>query len=195
MDSLKMLFPESYKRVVKWNEIARNTPPSQEDQETLVLEEMKELSEAVEEGDIVGAVDGVCDIFVTGAYLEEIAPDSDVAKKALATVLAGINVLGHIFVADALLEVLDSNDSKFVDISARIYEDSAKVENLISSEIDRLSLGTGLDIRAEVKHDKVVFLDQNNKIRKPFCYRKPHLEGIVDKYLSNKAKEEIIRGE
>ena len=170
---IKDLFPEQAERVFQWNEIARKDPPTQEQQEGFVEEEIKEYKR--DRDNIVGAMDAFADIFVTGVYLEKIGEDS------LQVIYAG-NLLrkfetlyDKVLLAEVLNEVLDSNDSKFWN---KDDHDAAS----IVAECIRLGEETGLRISVRQTKDKIIFLDENMKVRKPTGFREPDLETIMKKY-------------
>ena len=186
---LKTLFPDSYQRVLAWNAVARETPPTIQQQEEYTAEEIKEFIVAEQENDIVEMLDAVADIFVTGAYLEHLDPENQYTKASQIIVESAAQVLGHSLVTECILSVLDSNDSKFVNVSHSVYQDSKRLEALLESEKARLELQHNLHIHYVIRNGKAVFLDENNKIRKPFCFVNPHIADIVDRYFG---KEETV---
>lgn len=191
--NFKTLFPDSFRRVVEWNTVARATPPTIEEQEKIVLEEIKELSTAVDEEDLKEVVDALADIFFTAAYLEELSPDNPLVDKSLTTLLSGINCLGHAVVTDAILEVVESNYTKFVNIKKAPYvinQDS--VTTMVKTEEKVLSVRYGLEVIGYLIGDYVVFRDENNKVKKPFTYIPPDIESVIERHLNIKNKEEIL---
>lgn len=142
-------FTEYFNRVVQWNAIARGgvhvfSEEVEDFQLTLVQEEAEELVEAYEEGDKVKALDALCDVFVTAAYLAFLqgqdknwkakivisvpSASIDYARQlhysweALKNGRAALNDVCALLyqfdgcVTKALEEVLSSNDSKFPNV-------------------------------------------------------------------------------
>lgn len=184
---LKTLFPDSYQRVLRWNEIARNEPPTIEQQIEYTKEEIREFAVAEKEGDIVEMLDAVADIFVTGAYLEHLDPENEYTKAAQLIVETSAEVMGHALVTECILNVLDSNESKFVDVS---QYDSNQLEFLLEVEKARLELQHGLGIHYVIRNGYAIFLDENNKIRKPSCFVDPDIADIVDRYFGEEVEVE-----
>ena len=183
---LKPLFPDSYQRVLRWNEIARNEPPTIKQQIGYTKEEIREFAVAEQENDIVEMLDAVADIFVTGAYLEHLDPENEYTKAAQLIVETSAEVMGHTLVTECILNVLDSNDSKFVDVS---QYDANQLEFVLDVEKAILELQHGLGIHYIIRNGYAIFLDENNKIRKPSCFVEPDIADIVDRYFG---KEEGV---
>lgn len=181
---LKELAPECFNRVVAWNETARSTPPTQEQQEEYCNEEADETLKAIQENDLVEILDGVADMFVTGAYLEHLYPDSELLEDIQKSFEWACKTIGHDAALEVLMEVLDSNDSKFVDVSAKMYQDDPKkLETLITSEIERIKKQYGCkEVVCTQRNGKLVFTDENNKIRKPFTFVEPDISSVIRKY-------------
>lgn len=179
-NKLSVLFPDSANRVVEWNKTFRDGGlPTVEEQVPLVVEELKELFKATEESDVVGMLDGIADIFVTGAMLEHIDPEHTFSGVAYTQVDAGIRAFGHTIITEAIMEVLDSNDTKFVHINNGTYKDEKHLKAMISEEIKRLTKEHNIDVGGKVVGENVVFIDVNGKLRKPYCYRSPNLKEIL----------------
>lgn len=86
--------------------------------------------------------------------------------------------------------MLDSNESKFVDISWGKYLYAHELEDLLEKEKARLELQHGLGIHYVIRNGYAIFLDKNNKIRKPFCFVEPDIADIVDRYFGKEVEVE-----
>ncbi|QDP59482.1 MAG: hypothetical protein GOVbin4162_56 [Prokaryotic dsDNA virus sp.] len=191
--NFQILFPDSSRQVVEWNQIARSAPPSIEDQEKIVKEEIKELHQAIEDEDILEVLDAFADIFFTAAYLEHLDPDNNLCQKAVSLVNSGIRSLGHAVITEAIMEVIESNYTKFVNINRAPYKhDESSLYQMIATEEERIGRECGMDVRGVVLGDYLVFLDENNKVKKPFTYLEPKLEPILETHLNIKNKEKRL---
>lgn len=184
--SLREIFPLAYKDTIKWNMVARDKSPSIEEQEDIVAEEFAELEEALEEDDLKETLDALADIFFTAAYLEELDNSHHYVDKAVAVLVAAIKAFGHVAIEATIQEVVESNLTKFVSINKAPYAKDADARlSLIDSELDRLSLKHGLRMTCQQRGDYLIFIDDNNKIRKPFCYVAPNIAIVIDKFIFN----------
>lgn len=170
--TFKELFPKQYDRVVAWNNTARTYPPSYAQQKVITLSEVNELLSAET---TALKLDGYADVFVTASYLESIDNYSGVVEKCLNLVKQGFEEYSKEVIKECIDEVLDSNDTKFWNISG-------SDAGTIVGESVRLKEETGLDITIRTTKDKIVFLDSNNKVRKATGYRDPDLDKIIIKY-------------
>lgn len=175
-------------------------------QKRLVWEEAEELLTALKENNEVEMLDAWCDLFVVLSYFvflnlptDEINPDmlkdlnslptdkpldnfikelaaySDV--QALRDVCSAISLYkGEGY--NALLEVLDSNDSKYPSIYE--YPSSIYIESE-SKRIEQDSKGRYTGVSGSYYDGKVCFKDSNNKIMKPKEFKKPNLLPFINK--------------
>lgn len=175
-----MIAPQSYKDVIEWNEIARPTPPTLEEQGDIVCEEINELKDAKYIGDVL---DAYADIFFTAAYLLHLleGKSNDLMTHAEEELTKAVRDVGHIILVDCIHEVVRSNYTKFVDIGHGVYKSNNKaVEALVSSEIERLEKQTGHSIYSRRVGDYIVFLNENNKVMKPYCYTPPNFDSVLN---------------
>lgn len=190
---LEELFPDSYAQAIQWNEIARESPLSVEEQEAIVEEEIKETFKAIDEEDFIEALDGVADVFFTAAYLKHLDPTNFLVTIAETIVDKATHVIGHSTICACIQEVVDSNFTKFVYVAKEPYKSRFdSLEGLIRSEEERLTQEHNSPIKGYKIGSYVVFHNKNNKVMKPFCYVRPDLESVVENFPYNK---KTLKGE
>ncbi len=204
-------FGWAFNRVIEWNSLARNgkhvyEPTAIISQKKLVKEETDEFETAIEEHDKKEALDGLCDMFVVGAYwyflqnkdmkhtgylastpLENIdyvkAARFDLENDSSAMFMLSVTSMLLKFegnVRGALEEVLSSNDSKFPFV--RDSDALASPEDTCRWIEDQSSgryTGVKYNIIGKGKEKRYVFLDSNGKIMKPKSFFKPDLSKFV----------------
>lgn len=176
----------------------------------LVNEEVNELEKAIDLSDKVEVLDALCDIFVVGSYFHFLQHKGELKDFSFTILnpLSGIDYYTSLiydfktlenglmltqdvcallyqfdgFYTKALTEVLDSNDSKFPELShfgkqkskreAKLLEECKAIEE--KSKDREEGAYTGVTYR--ICGDKVVFLDSNGKIMKPSTFKKPNLK-------------------
>lgn len=199
-------FSAPMNHVIEWNAIARNGKHDfNQDvidfQITLVEEESQELEEAIETSNKVLALDGLCDMFVTGAYwyfLENksvaggfnilpplkgldyvLAAKTDLKNRSSYMFMASVCSMLQLFNGnseDALLEVLASNDSKYPLVKG--HEGSPEDMCIwIEDEYKGKHTGVTYKIVKDSKGDKrYVFFNDKGKIVKPKSFFEPNLK-------------------
>lgn len=163
---------------VLWNKIARSEPPSEEQQQAIVEEELKELKQAIQEVDFVEELDAIADIFFTGVYLFHVYPDNVVCKEVERVLNEAIDCYGGALIVECIEEVVKSNYTKFLST-----EDLVELAPEIKEEKEYiLSQGKAQRVVTNTKEDYVVFLNENNKVMKPSFYTPPNIKSIIDKH-------------
>lgn len=192
-------FLNCYHRVIKWNLTANNgkcnySENSIKQQYILVKEEAEELLKAIKEKNAIDFLDAWCDLFVVLSYYVHLTQNSGVIRFVSFKGIISINEIVedilscpdlfalndvctalHTYKGDgyhALLEVLDSNDSKFP--SVKNYRDEKELEKECA-EIELKSKGRYKNVTYTIYNGLVIFKDSNNKIMKPSSYREPNL--------------------
>lgn len=205
--------------VINWNGIFRNHVHSFDEatiafQKSLVKEELDELAEAIAKNDRVEALDALIDIFVTCSYwafLEnEQIPSADVSDFIVGNSLNfedlhnahkyGKPNMLLVMTCDLLynfdgalhksmMEVLNSNDSKFPQV---IEVDGLKVFMVDGLEFDPQEECKMIELRSKSRYtgvtykivkdgdeERFVFFSDKGKILKPCTFKEPNLKQYI----------------
>lgn len=176
-------------------------------QKKLVQEEIDELELAIIQSDKVEVLDALCDIFVVGSYYYYLQAQGDIKDPSffsILTPLSGIDYYTSLifdfktldngfmltqdvcallyqfdgFSSAGLNAVMESNDSKFPDVSVFGKQKNKREEKLKEEckAIEERSEGRYTDVKYSIRGNKVVFLDSNKKIMKPSSFKPVNLK-------------------
>jgi hypothetical protein len=172
------------KMVMDWNNVARDMPPTVQEQEKITHSEVLETLKAISEEDLVEELDGYADVYFTKVYLESLDPESETLLVANRLLKEGIIERGGDIITDTIKEVIRSNWTKFVEVDT--LEDT---DEYIAGQLNffrEMGMGDILPvIRIVESHPRgvIVFLNEDNKVMKPASYEAPDIMKIINNHL------------